>query len=81
MKTILFLGIFCVLHQYAVCANVTTNSEVITEANMNAYMDYVLIQFGPYINSMGWIPMDLPDIVEGFEAVSFQFDPRTTVYK
>lgn len=38
---------------------------------MNAYMDYVLIQFGPYINAMGWIPMDLPDITESFEAVRF----------
>lgn len=38
---------------------------------MNAYMDYILIQFGPYINNMGWVPMDLPDIVESFEAVSF----------
>lgn len=38
---------------------------------MNAYMDYILIQFGPYINNMGWVPMDLPDIVESFEAVIF----------
>ncbi|XP_063701533.1 uncharacterized protein LOC134831667 [Culicoides brevitarsis] len=65
MKIYLFLlslGVSCVF-----AAN-DTKSDVITEANMNAYMDYVLIQFGPFINSMGWIPMDLPDIVEGFEA-------------
>lgn len=71
MKTILFFGIYCVLCQYVVCTNSTTKTAVITEANMNAYMDYVLIQFGPYINAMGWIPMDLPDITESFEAVSF----------
>lgn len=71
MKTTLFLVVFCVLYQNAFCANSTTRSEVITEANMNAYMDYILIQFGPYINNMGWVPMDLPDIVESFEAVSF----------
>lgn len=69
MWFIVILGVL--LQQNAVFAENATKMEVVTEANMNAYMDYVLIQFGPYINSMGWIPMDLPDVVEGFEAVSF----------
>jgi len=34
----------------------------IEEASMNAYMDIICIQVGPWIRSNGWIPMLLPNI-------------------
>jgi hypothetical protein len=36
-------------------------------ANMNAYMDYVMIQVGPWILRSGLIPMELPDFIEPIE--------------
>lgn len=36
-------------------------------ANMNSYMDLVMIQVGPFILRNGWIPMDLPDFEEAIE--------------
>ncbi|XP_053691381.1 uncharacterized protein LOC128739904 [Sabethes cyaneus] len=35
-------------------------------ANMNNYVDIIMIQVGPWLNE-NYIPIDLPDIVEGFE--------------
>lgn len=45
------------------------DNDQITEANMNAYIDYVMIQVGPWMIANGWIPMPLPDIEEEFEGV------------
>lgn len=36
-------------------------------ANMNAYIDLVMIQVGPWIMRSGLIPMELPDYVEIIE--------------
>lgn len=36
-------------------------------ANMNAYMDLVMIQVGPWVLQSGVIPMPLPDITEDIE--------------
>jgi len=41
--------------------------EKITQASMNAYMDIVCMMVGPWINSLGWIPMPLPDIETLYE--------------
>ena len=38
-------------------------------AIMNAYMDVILIQVGPFLNHY-FLPMTLPDVTEGFEYVS-----------
>lgn len=38
---------------------------------MNNYVDIVMIQIGPWLNEH-FIPIYLPDFVEGFEHVSFQ---------
>ncbi|XP_058451082.1 uncharacterized protein LOC131430270 isoform X2 [Malaya genurostris] len=35
-------------------------------ANMNNYVDIIMIQVGPWLNE-NYIPIDLPDVVEGFE--------------
>ncbi|XP_058060165.1 mite allergen Der f 7-like [Anopheles bellator] len=37
-----------------------------TSANMNSYVDVIMIQVGPWMNQ-NLVPMALPDIVEGFE--------------
>jgi Group 7 allergen len=36
-------------------------------ANMNAYMDLIMIQVGPWILRSGLIPMELPDFIEVIE--------------
>jgi hypothetical protein len=36
-------------------------------ANMNAYVDLVMIQVGPWILRNGWVPMNLPDFIEQIE--------------
>ena len=44
--------------------------EVIS-ANMNAYFDLIMIQFGPWIQRSGFIPMPLPDVSERIEYVKY----------
>lgn len=36
-------------------------------ANMNAYLDLIMMQVGPWIHREGWIPFDLPDLHENIE--------------
>jgi hypothetical protein len=48
---------------------VFSNNRAITSANMNMYMDIVMIQVGPWMNS-NLIPMAMPDVKEEFSAVS-----------
>lgn len=36
-------------------------------ANMNAYLDLVMMQVGPWIHREGWIPFGLPDLHERIE--------------
>lgn len=36
-------------------------------ANMNAYIDLIMIQVGPWILRSGYIPMELPDFIEFIE--------------
>jgi len=36
-------------------------------ANMNAYIDLIMIQVGPWISRSGLIPMPLPDFIEAIE--------------
>ena len=36
----------------------------IISANMNAYFDLIMIQFGPWLQRSGFIPMPLPDVSE-----------------
>lgn len=43
----------------------------VINANMNAYFDLIMIQFGPWIQRSGFIPMPLPDVSERIEYVSF----------
>ncbi|EAT45137.1 AAEL003570-PA [Aedes aegypti] len=35
-------------------------------ANMNNYVDIIMIQIGPWLNQ-NFVPIDLPDFIEGFE--------------
>lgn len=42
----------------------------VISANMNAYFDLIMIQFGPWIQRSGFIPMPLPDVSERIEHVS-----------
>lgn len=34
---------------------------------MNAYLDLIMIQVGPFLLREGWVPMDLPDFHESIE--------------
>jgi hypothetical protein len=36
-------------------------------ANMNAYLDLIMIQVGPWIQKSGMVPMALPDFIEIIE--------------
>lgn len=36
-------------------------------ANMNAYIDLIMIQVGPWVLRSGYIPMELPDFLEIIE--------------
>jgi hypothetical protein len=62
----MFLFLFILL--YGVLF-VFSNNRAITSANMNMYMDIVMIQVGPWMNA-NLIPMAMPDVTEEFSAVS-----------
>lgn len=73
MKYLILLLVFCTSGAILADSDTVIRAPVndqITEANMNAYIDYVMIQVGPWMIANNWIPMPLPDIEEEFEGVS-----------
>uniref|UniRef100_A0A182KBL6 Uncharacterized protein n=1 Tax=Anopheles christyi TaxID=43041 RepID=A0A182KBL6_9DIPT len=67
--SVVVLGLVCALasvggYETDVEDDVQRNTAL--SANMNNYIDVVMIQVGPWMNTH-LVPMALPDVVEGFE--------------